>query len=85
MNRGRLVQQDDLDTLRALTGRSIVRTPDTDRAREVLDGQIELAQAAGWSSRTPDTAALNSRLVAPGCGSPRSPPSGGRWRTWCCR
>ena len=45
VNRGRLVRQDDLDTLRALTGRSIVATPDTDRAREVLDGQIELAQA----------------------------------------
>ena len=65
VNRGRLVQQDDLDTLRALTGRSIVRTPDTDRAREVLDGQIELAQA-GLVIADPDTAALNSRLVAQG-------------------
>ena len=44
VDRGRLVRQDDLETLRALTGRSIVRTPDTERAREVLDGQIELAE-----------------------------------------
>ena len=29
VNQGRLVRQDDLDTLRALTGRSIVRTPPT--------------------------------------------------------
>ena len=66
VNRGRLVRQDDLDTLRALTGRSIVRTPDTDRAREVLDGQIELAQAGRLVIADPDTAALNSRLVAQG-------------------
>ena len=66
VNRGRLVRQDDLDTLRALTGRSIVATPDTDRAREVLDGQIELAQAGRLVIADADTAALNSRLVAHG-------------------
>ena len=53
VNRGRLVRQDDLDTLRALTGRSIVRTPDTDRAREVLDGQIELAPGRPPGGRGP--------------------------------
>jgi ABC-2 type transport system ATP-binding protein len=66
VDRGRLVRQDDLEKLRALTGRSIVRTPDTDRAREVLDGQIELAQAGRLVVTDPDTAALNSRLVAHG-------------------
>jgi ABC-2 type transport system ATP-binding protein len=66
VNRGRLVRQDDLETLRALTGRSIVRTPDTDRAREVLNGQIELAQAGRLVIADADTAALNSRLVAHG-------------------
>ena len=66
VNQGRLVRQDDLDTLRALTGRSIVHTPDTDRAREVLDGQIELAQGGRLVIADADTAALNSRLVAQG-------------------
>jgi ABC-2 type transport system ATP-binding protein len=66
VDRGRLVRQDDLETLRALTGRSIVRTPDTDRAREVLDGQIELAQGGRLVVASADTAALNSRLVASG-------------------
>ncbi len=66
VDQGRLVRQDDLETLRALTGRSIVRTPDADRAREVLDGQIELAQAGRLVVADPDTAALNSRLVAHG-------------------
>ena len=66
VNRGRLVRQDDLDTLRALTGRSIVHTPDTDRAREVLDGQIERADSGRLVVADADTAALNSRLVAHG-------------------
>ncbi len=66
VNRGRLVRQDDLETLRALTGRSIVHTPDTDRAREVLDGQIERAESGRLVVADADTAALNSRLVAHG-------------------
>ena len=66
VNRGRLVRQDDLATLRALTGRSIVHTPDTDLAREVLDGQIERAESGRLVVADADTAALNSRLVAHG-------------------
>ena len=66
VNRGRLVRQDDLETLRALTGRSIVHTPDTDRAREVLNGQIERAESGRLVVADADTAALNSRLVASG-------------------
>ena len=66
VNRGRLVRQDDLETLRALTGRSIVHTPDTDLAREVLDGQIERAESGRLVVADADTAALNSRLVAHG-------------------
>jgi ABC-type multidrug transport system ATPase subunit len=41
LDRGRLVLQDDLATLQRPTGRVVVRTPDTDIALRVLDGQLE--------------------------------------------
>ena len=41
VDQGRLVEQDDLAALRTLTGRSIVHTPDADRAVQMLDGRVE--------------------------------------------
>src|SRR6516225_6300275 len=39
IDRGRLVLQEDLDELRAPTGRVVVHTPDADRAAALLDGR----------------------------------------------
>ena len=68
VDQGRLVEQDDLAALRKLTGRSIIHTPDADRAVQLLDGRVE--QFDPGSGRLlvadPDTAALNSTLVAAG-------------------
>jgi ABC-type multidrug transport system ATPase subunit len=68
VDQGRLVEQDDLAALRALTGRSIVRTPDADLAAAVLDGRVaHFDPGSGWLLvADPDTAALNSRLVTAG-------------------
>jgi ABC-2 type transport system ATP-binding protein len=68
VDQGRLVEQDDLAALRKPTGRSIIHTPDADRAVQLLDGRVE--QFDPGSDRLlvadPDTAALNSTLVAAG-------------------
>jgi ABC-type multidrug transport system ATPase subunit len=66
VDQGRLVKQDDLAALRALTGRAIVRTPDPDRAVAVLDGQVDHRDADRLLVADADTAAINARLVAAG-------------------
>jgi ABC-type multidrug transport system ATPase subunit len=66
VDRGRLVKQDDLAALRAPTGRTIVRTPDPDRAVAVLDGQVDHRDADRLLVADADTAAINARLVAAG-------------------
>ncbi len=66
VNQGRLVEQDELDTLRALTGRAIVHTPDVDKAKELLDGRVELTEVDRLLVRDADTALLNAQLVAGG-------------------
>jgi ABC-type multidrug transport system ATPase subunit len=66
INQGRLVEQDELDTLRALTGRAIVHTPDVDKAKELLDGRVELTEVDRLLVRDTDTATLNAQLVAGG-------------------
>ncbi|MCA2214239.1 ABC transporter ATP-binding protein [Jidongwangia harbinensis] len=66
MDRGRLVLQDDLATLRAPTGRVLVGTPDTDRAVALLDGRVERSDGGTLTVRHPDPAALNAELVAAG-------------------
>src|SRR4051794_22470558 len=40
VDRGRLVVQDDLAALRALTGHTVVQTPDADAALALLDGRV---------------------------------------------
>ena len=51
LDRGRLVLQDQLDDLRAPTGRTVVRTPDGDAARALLDGRVDAATATGSGAR----------------------------------
>jgi ABC-2 type transport system ATP-binding protein len=66
MDRGRLVLQDDLPALQAPTGRVVVSTPDVERARGLLDGQLEQRDGQRLTVRHPDAAALNAHLVAGG-------------------
>jgi ABC-type multidrug transport system ATPase subunit len=66
VDRGRLVLQEDLDTLRAPTGRVMVRTPDADRAAALLDGRLEQRDGDRLLVAGADPADLNARLVAAG-------------------
>jgi ABC-type multidrug transport system ATPase subunit len=66
MDRGRLVLQEDVATLRAPTGRVIVRTADADRAVALLDGRIEERADDRLVVRHADAAALNTQLVGEG-------------------
>jgi ABC-2 type transport system ATP-binding protein len=66
VDRGRLVLQDDLATLRAATGRVLVGTPDAAAAAAVLDGQLEARDGDRLVIRHGDPAALNALLVGAG-------------------
>jgi ABC-type multidrug transport system ATPase subunit len=66
IDRGRLVLQADLATLRAPTGRVVVRTPDVDAAVGLLDGRVGERAADRLVIATDDPADLNLRLVAGG-------------------
>ncbi|MEV6622681.1 ABC transporter ATP-binding protein [Amycolatopsis sp. NPDC051106] len=66
VDRGRLVLEDDLDTLRAATGRVLVGTPDPAEAAAVLDGQLESRVGDRLVIRHSDPAALNAMLVEAG-------------------
>jgi ABC-2 type transport system ATP-binding protein len=66
LDRGRLALQQPLDELRGPTGRILVRTPDVDRARTLLDGHIEGVSANGLVVRHPAAGELNALLVGGG-------------------
>ena len=66
LDQGRLVIQEDLATLQQPTGRTLVRTPDVQLARGLLDGQVEQHDNASLLVRGTDAAALNARLVSQG-------------------
>ena len=66
LDRGRLVLQQGLDEICGPTGRVHLRTPDADRARAVLDGQVEAVTATGLLVRHRDPGELNATLVAQG-------------------
>jgi ABC-2 type transport system ATP-binding protein len=66
VDRGRLVLQQDLDELRAPTGRVMVRTPDADRAAALLDGRVERRDGDRLLVADADPAEVNARLVAAG-------------------
>jgi ABC-type multidrug transport system ATPase subunit len=66
MDRGRLVKQDELANLCALTGRVVVRSPDADRVVALFDGRVELRDGDRLFVRHPDAAELNQHIVAAG-------------------
>jgi ABC-type multidrug transport system ATPase subunit len=66
LDRGQLVLQEELATLRAPTGRVLVDSPDADRVAALLDGQVERRDGSRLVVRHPDAAALNARLVGDG-------------------
>jgi ABC-2 type transport system ATP-binding protein len=66
MDRGRLVLQDDLATLRAPTGRVLVGTSEPERVVALLDGRVEHRDGEQLTVRHADAGALNAELVAAG-------------------
>ena len=66
VDRGRLVLQQDLDALRAPTGRVILRTPDYNRASALLDGRVERRDGERLLVAAADPAEVNAQLVAAG-------------------
>ena len=66
VDRGRLVVQDSLDTLRAPTGHVVVTTPDAARVATMFDGQVVARDGDEVVIRHPDPAGLNAALVRDG-------------------
>jgi len=66
VDRGQLVLQDSLATLRAPTGSVVLRTPDPERAVALLDGDLRGRSGSRLVVRAEDPAELNARLVGHG-------------------
>jgi ABC-type multidrug transport system ATPase subunit len=66
VDRGRLVVQDELATLRGPTGRVVVRSPDAARIAALLDGGVEWRDGDRLAIRHTDAAELNAKLVGQG-------------------
>ena len=66
LDRGRLVLQEDMSVIRAVTGLVRVHTPDVGAAIALLDGRVRERGAAEVVVRADDTADLNAQLVASG-------------------
>ena len=66
VDRGRLVVQDELATLRGPTGHVLVETPDAARVASLLDGQVTKRDGEHLVIRHPDPADLNATLVREG-------------------
>jgi ABC-type multidrug transport system ATPase subunit len=66
VDRGRLVLQDTLASLRAPTGSVVVRTPDPEWAAGLLDGELAGRDGDRLIVRAADPAELNARLVKHG-------------------
>ena len=66
LDRGRLVLQADMSTLRRPTGRSIVESPDVDRAAALLNGRVVHRDGDRLLVEGGDTARLNAELVGAG-------------------
>jgi ABC-type multidrug transport system ATPase subunit len=66
LDRGRLVLQDDLATLTAPTGSTVVHTPVPDRVRAALDGRVSAIDGERVIVRGSDPAEVNVLLVSAG-------------------
>jgi ABC-2 type transport system ATP-binding protein len=66
LDRGRLVLQDELATLTAPTGSTVVHTPVPDRVRATLDGRVTSIKGERVIVRGSDPAEVNALLVGAG-------------------
>lgn len=66
LDRGRLVLQDELATLTAPTGSTVVQTPAPDRVRAALDGRVSSIDGERVIVRGSDPAEVNALLVGAG-------------------
>jgi ABC-2 type transport system ATP-binding protein len=66
LDRGRLVLQDELATLTAPTGSTVVQTPTPDRARATLDGRVTSVDGERVVVKGSDPAEVNALLVGAG-------------------
>ena len=66
LDRGRLVLQDQLATLTAPTGRTVVETPHPEQVRAVLDGRVTAVDGGRVVVHGDDPAEINARLVSAG-------------------
>ncbi|GAA1540133.1 ABC transporter ATP-binding protein [Actinomadura kijaniata] len=66
MDRGRLVLQSDMAEIRSPTGQVAVRSPDADKAADLLDGRVEHRDGDRLLVRAADAAELNALLVTEG-------------------
>ncbi|MBA3338222.1 MAG: ATP-binding cassette domain-containing protein [Geodermatophilaceae bacterium] len=66
LDRGRLVLQEQLDTLTAPTGNSVVRTQDPERAHALLDGRVLSRDGDRLTVTGTNASTLNALLVREG-------------------
>ena len=66
LDRGRMVLQDELATLTAPSGATVVHTPVPDRVRAALDGRVTAIEGQRVVVRGGDPAEVNALLVAAG-------------------
>src|SRR4051812_7497124 len=66
LDRGRMVLQDDLATLTAPTGATVVHTPVPERVRALLDGRVVAVDGTRVVVRGQDPAEVNALLVGAG-------------------
>jgi ABC-type multidrug transport system ATPase subunit len=66
LDSGKLVLQDELESLQKPTGRVLISTDDPERAVAALDGLVEHRDGGDLVVRSPDPAPLNARLVQAG-------------------
>ncbi|MGZ4668486.1 MAG: ABC transporter ATP-binding protein [Blastococcus sp.] len=66
LDRGRLVLQDEVATLTAPTGATVVETPSPDRVRATLDGRVTSVAGNRVVVRGDDPAEVNALLVGAG-------------------
>ena len=66
LDRGQLVLQESLASLRQPTGRIVVVTPDVDRAVDLLGSAVDARDEGRLFVRTTDPARVNERLVTAG-------------------
>jgi ABC-type multidrug transport system ATPase subunit len=66
LDSGRLVLQDQLESLQKPTGHVLIRTDEPERAVAILDGLVEHREGPDLVVRAPDPAELNARLVGAG-------------------